>query len=160
MPKLGMTNGIVVHLNCKSLNVWKNQNKLLWKLSSRSQSFPTFIMKCCSLRAYRNYPTRQWVCRIHIWLGFVANNKLLHTICHLYLNYSNSLTTCLEMDNTVLILLPDQDHLEEKESMDASGQEGSTKLSLTQKITTEICNREWWNTPLTLVLRRQRQVGQ
>lgn len=64
------------------------------------------------------------------------------------------------MDNTVLILLPDQDHLEEKESMDASGQEGSTKLSLTQKITTEICNQEWWNTPLTLVLRRQRQVGQ
>lgn len=36
------------------------------------------------------------------------------------------------MDNTVLILRPDQDHLEEKESMDVSGQEGSTKLSLAE----------------------------
>lgn len=40
------------------------------------------------------------------------------------------------MGNTVLTLLPDQDHLDEKESMDTSGQEGSTKLSVTQ-ITTE-----------------------
>lgn len=46
---------------------------------------------------------------------------------HLYLNYSSNLITCLEIDNTVLILLPDHEPLEEKEkALSLVGRKGST----------------------------------
>lgn len=79
---------------------------------------------------------------------FVELNKTnTHTSrAHLYLDHSNNFITCLEIGNTVVILLPGYQSFKTREHCDLL----AGKVSLSPSLTQKNCNwcQVWWSTHL------------